>query len=223
MSFVPWPKSHGKWGNDLSENIRLLVAHGADIAVRDKKGMSCLHALLSNKWFHYDLDRIAMIDALCLFLQLGADMHAVTLSGYSVTELANLLRNGQIWQEALEKAGYDVEGVFLEDSNYGSVISDDIYAPREGHSRRRGSYSDEYFDLDMRELGRRFYGVDHMESMFEDELDESDDEPNGEEEEGQDSIMDLKEHKQAPIHGFIDESPLDSDSDEDMGGVPVTN
>ena len=252
IQFYPVVESTSRCGN-LSQKIRLLVSHGADIGVRDKYGMTCLHALMSHV-IVYSIPETwteIMMDPLCLLVQLGADIHAVTHSGYSVTEWAHCLRRGHAWEEALEKAGYDVERVYLEDFNRGWSIADDVFAPDEGHRRRRGVFSSQYYNLSFDEKLDRVHYFHRREIASEDELDEPEDGTSSEEEEEElddgedelndgedelddgedelddgeeerDHIMGLKEHRHGSCHGFVDENPQESDSDEEMGGVPVT-
>lgn len=231
IEFCPISVSTSACGNNLSHNIRLLVSHGADVGVRDKYGTSCLHALISNDWLEHKsdiIDRGKMVHALCLLVQLGADIHAVTNSGYSVTEWAHFIRRGHIWEEALEKAGYDVERVYLEDFNHGWSIADDNCAPEGNRPRRRGSFSSQYHNVYFWEHRKRYVLLG--EYAAEDELDEPEDGTSSEEEdelddgeeEERDNVMGPTELDQHPFHGYVDENPQESDSDEEMGGVPVS-
>ena len=235
----------------FSRKIRHLVSHGADIGARDKLGISCLHALFSTH--SLDLTAEFLMDLLCLLVQLGADIHAVAHSGYSVTEWAHFLRKGRTWEEALGKAGYDVERVYFKDFNRGWSIADDGFAPAGNRPRRRGSFSKEYYNLTWVEVEerRRFAHPGESKDQIlsaqlretierfklpgftnEYKLDESESETVNEEEEDEQDVIEeqelynnvvLEEHSQGPLHGFVDESPPESDSDEEMGGVPVTN
>ena len=208
-------------GEQLSRKIRLLVSHGADIGVTDKYGMSCLHALFSNQRVHHYPE--LLMDPLCLLVELGADIYAVTNSGYSVTEWAHYVRDGYFWEEGLEKAGYDVEQVYLEDCNRGWSFSDDVLAPKEGHPRQRGCCSSAYYNIDDFERRHRRLSIrkPNRHKFNEPEGNISDkEEEQGEE---QDSVTDRERSAQSPVHEFIEEGALESDSDEEMGGVPVTN
>jgi len=124
---------------DIPSKIATLLRHGANPRSQNHNGYSCLHICLG--WFHPeriepDLYR-EVLESLCVLIKSGADVHAVSL-GRSVTETAHESRAGQLWEEALESCGFDVDQVYALDHNRDLEKSDDLYAPTDQHHRVRG-------------------------------------------------------------------------------------
>ncbi|KAL8941816.1 MAG: hypothetical protein Q9216_002016 [Gyalolechia sp. 2 TL-2023] len=234
LYFNPSPATSTEVGNNLSENIKLLLAHGANLETRDPDSFSCLHLLLRNysRRFFDPLSRSQraqmLVDALSLLIRKGADVHAVDNDGFSVTELAHHLRAGGPWEDALEEAGWDVEQVYMEDHGKGWKVSDDIFSPEENSSRHRGHYQRSpgpYHNLATNEMLYRVHELNLMfpkestrsDVRFEDINDKSSDKKE------YDSQSDMPKHKSdhAENHDNATEEASDSDSDEEMGGVSI--
>jgi len=129
----------GSYHSDIPSKIATLLRHGANPRSQDRDGFSCLHICLGR--FHpreieANLYR-EMLECLCVLINNGADVHAVSL-GRSVTETAHESRAGQLWEEALESCGFDVDQVYALDHNRDLKKSSDLYAPTDQRPRVRG-------------------------------------------------------------------------------------
>ena len=249
-SFAPSSHYYDSIGNDLSRNIDLLVAHDADINVRDVHGQGCLHTLVSNfsfdcQYYNPEAARV-MVDAASLLLRMGADIYAVDRYGFSVTEWVHYRRKGPGWEDALEAAGFDVEQVYQRDHNNVRKASDDCFAPKQLSPRRRGPFCKGYHNLTRRESIRRSRIGCHSMHELEDPQDEPTkwtseeeklDDPIGDnnpspvstdcssdEEAGEEDESQSNENcAQGPDSDQMIEDPLDFDSDEEMGGVRLVD
>lgn len=234
--------------NNLSQNIILLLGYGADLGTRDLYGHSCLHISLTNEsvvasvfsrtTYFNGLDYQMMVDAISLLVKLGADIYAVDNAGYSVTEWAHSLRLGGAWESALAKAGWRVEQVYQKDHRNGRKVSDDIFAPQMNHPRQCSVLQGPYYNIGRGEIMMKRFDI--RDTDFE----STDSEPTGSEsmrtetesEKVNDSSLEEEEKGQQvdnnPVpelsHRYTNqintiEYLLNSDSDEDMGGVRITN
>ncbi|KAL8934600.1 MAG: hypothetical protein Q9211_005144 [Gyalolechia sp. 1 TL-2023] len=243
MLFIdPMGRLHTNLGNTLSQNITLLLAHGADLGTRDLFGRSCLHTLLSNDElrdgfdYHYVSSETipqfqVIVNAISALIRMGADIYAVDNVGFSVTEWAHYIRVGEAWDSALEEAGWDVEQVYQKDHRNGRKVSDDIFAPGKDWPRQKGSFqwcSSSYNDIPFAELLKRtrksHSDFSTKATQIETESEESDESSSVTEENAKEKHPDLKPELSLEVdnQNNIIDHPLDSDSDEEMGGVPIT-
>jgi len=124
---------------DIRSKIATLLRHGANPRSQNHNAYSCLHICLGL----YHPERIEtdprreMLECLCVLIESGADVHAVSL-GRSVTETAHESRAGQLWEKALESCGFDVDQVYALDHNRDLKTSSDLYAPTDQRPRLRG-------------------------------------------------------------------------------------
>jgi hypothetical protein len=123
----------------VPSKLATLLRHGANPRSQDQDEFSYLHICLG--WFHpgeieADLYR-EMLECLCVLINNGADVHAVSFD-MSVTENAHNFRAGQLWEEALESCGFDVDQVYALDHNRDLEKSSDLYAPTDQRPRVRG-------------------------------------------------------------------------------------
>ncbi|KAL9024191.1 MAG: hypothetical protein Q9196_006697 [Gyalolechia fulgens] len=228
-------KFDSMWGRNLPQNIALLLSHGVDVGTKDLLGRSCLHTLLSNRhlaYYSYQQEPSdatypfeMKVEAISLLIDMGADIYLVDDAGYSVTEWAHYLRQGEFWQTALKKAGWNVKQVYQKDHRNGRKVSDDPFAPQRDWRRQKRRFncgSGRYFDLPDMELYKRLR-FNHT-RQIETESEKSDESSSDTEENAQEKDNDLKPELSLEVsngNNTIDH-PLDSDSDEEMGGVPIT-
>lgn len=222
MDFFVFPATERMVGNDLCQNIRHMLAHGADVQTKDLYGRGCLHTLISNSYFHCSTsqtEKQMLTEALSLLIRQGADIYAVDNDGFSVTEWAHFGRRGYYWEAALENSALEVEQVYLKDHNNRSKVSDDIYAPDEAHPRQRGCDKDYLtWDEELERMGAGIIGVNSP--VDKEEPSDSKIRPIDEEED--DFGANDGDRDEDSYQDECDGSELHSDSDEEMGGVPVT-
>ena len=105
----------------MFDKIAFLIDRGADITARDHDGRETLHYLFPCHHHHcYRLgdddyiNRQGYVSAMRLLLERGADIHAVDMSGCSVTQAACEAGLGAVWQQALIDVGFDAIGLFSQ-------------------------------------------------------------------------------------------------------------
>ncbi|KAL9003611.1 MAG: hypothetical protein Q9188_003532 [Gyalolechia gomerana] len=247
-NFIPASESiTGRIGNNLSQNIILLLGHGANLRTRNLHGQSCLHVLLLNLSVYARIPQISsperlcyqmMVDAMSLLIKLGTDIYAVNNAGYSVTEWAHYLRKGEAWESALEKAGWNVEQVHQKDHRNGRKVSDDIFAPERNHPRQCSVLQGPYYNIGHGEMMMRQFDIrdTDFESTDSEPTDSESMRTKTESEEVNDSSLEEEEKGQQVDNNPVPELShrdtnqdntiehlFNSDCDEEMGGVPITN
>jgi ankyrin repeat protein len=65
------------------DTVKVLLAAGADVHIRNSSGDTCLHAAVRHK---------LTAPVLCLLIKAGADIHAVNSSGKTAAQIAHEMR-----------------------------------------------------------------------------------------------------------------------------------
>ncbi|KAL8667126.1 MAG: hypothetical protein Q9168_007345 [Polycauliona sp. 1 TL-2023] len=193
-------------GVNLSQSIRVLLAHGADLRSRNSLGENCLRVLIDTFARHYDFDpnedprRKYVLDRI---------------------ERAHDLRVGQYWESALEKAGWDVEQVYLEDHQHGTGYAAKCFLPSDGSHPRLKSKCSCHERLD-----RRLEGINRSTDpgsiQSETDPEESDAVSSNSQKVSEPMEYNPNISNLAVTRGGTTEHASYSDSDDEMGGVRIT-
>lgn len=237
-----------KFCDNVIRKIQILHSYGVEIGSKDNEGRGCLHTLLDRYWYQFgkrDIGKLevnarTVIGILSYLIGTGADIYAVDKYGWSVTELAHFNRLGRLWEIALGYCGLDIQQVYLDDHHSTLAYSNDIYAPDKDQPRQVRPLDSAYYDFENMDLGVKVVLLyDHIDisgnaqarvfdlagtesSDYDSKASEWSEESIIEDYDDEESHLSSEQCSQISGEDQTNTSSEDGDSDEEMGGVPVT-